>query len=1058
MTDQVETGAVDEDELESLDSEGAESLAKLQELLRALLQLDLADLDFGIYRLLHLKRAEIEAFLTDQLPRHVAEAFETSALADREALKAEIADLAAKIRTEIADDAILPGGDVSPQAPKAKILETYQAKREQLGEVAVADARRVEVFNHLYNFFARYYEDGDFIPRFRYGSKETYAVPSRGEEVLFHWANRDQHYVKTGEAFRDYAFLVDALGQQWRVRFVLVEATVEKDNTKGDVRYFFPRPAATVLDPEARSLAVPFEYRLPSADELEGAERGKLQENLLAKAVPEILQSFGDDSLAAALDADVRTDVDRDAGKPEISLLLKRMRHFVRRRTTDFFVHRNLRAFLERELDFYVKDQMLNLADSDAALPARRRTIKVVIDVGREIIEFLHQLEEVQRRLFEKRKFVLRTDYLVTIQQVPRSSWPEVLANESQLGMWRKVLGILPTESLFTQSNTFDESFLEQTPTLVVDTAYFDEGFRDRLVASFDDLASATDGIAVNGDNYQAATLLARSLGGGLRCVYLDPPFNTSELTFVYKNRFKHSSWLSMMCSRIQAAITALVPAGLLMAAIDDEELYDLKFLLDHLLGVENYLGTLVIETNPRGRTIDSYFATSHEYCLVYSPDASSAKIENLALTEEQKKEFNLEDEESAYRLLPFRRSGGLSTPEERPNSYYPIHYDHSSARIGVTPFEGSIEILPIDTKGKKRVWRQTRPSLVAAIERGDIVVKKSGSTFTVYMKDRIKTGRKPKTVWNGSRFDASTHGTRLLEDLFGETKLFSYPKSIHTVQQCLATAMPREEGGFVLDLFAGSGTTGHAIINLNRSDGQRRGFALVEVGSYFETVLVPRLAKVMFSPEWKGGKPVRVPTAEEATRTPRLVKILRMESYEDALHSITTAVVNPSTASAFREAAGEEKYRVSYEVGLPLAASDSMLSIRKLEHPFNYSIEILTDEGPRLQKVDLVETFNLLYGVSVKRVETWVNDEDQVGDAGRRYVCITGADPQGGAVRILWRDMTDLDPQLERAFLEAALTDASPDENRMINGDSAVPGLHSLDGAFKRLMTEELG
>src|SRR5207249_10202737 len=156
-------------------------------------------------------------------------------------------------------------------------------------------AQQAEVFNHLYNFFCRYYEGGDFISRRRYGAREAYAVPYKGEETFFYWANRDQHYVKTGDAFRDYAFRVDALGGPFRVRFVLTQASLPPGNTKGDTRYFFPQADALEWDGQAKILRVPFHYRLPTENEVERYGRNsRLQEAILEEGLAKVLDAVPD--------------------------------------------------------------------------------------------------------------------------------------------------------------------------------------------------------------------------------------------------------------------------------------------------------------------------------------------------------------------------------------------------------------------------------------------------------------------------------------------------------------------------------------------------------------------------------------------------------------------------------------------------------------------------------------------------------------------------------------------------------------------------------------------
>lgn len=256
------------------------------------------------------------------------------------------------------------------------------------------------------------------------------------------------------------------------------------------------------------------------------------------------------------------------------------------------------------------------------------------------------------------------------------------------------------------------------------------------------------------------------------------------------------------------------------------------------------------------------------------------------------------------------------------------------------------------------------------------------------------------------------------------------------------------------LDFFAGSGTTAHAVINLNREDGGRRKFILVEMADYFDTVLLPRIRKVMYTPEWKDGRPKRLPTAEEADRTPRILKILRLESYEDALHNLVTEDTRnreAPRADAIRDMVGGDAYRLSYLARLPLEASASLLNLEALDHPFDYRIEVLTDSGPRSQSVDLVETFNYLYGLHVERPETWVNPIDN-----RHYRVVQARDKKRQKILMLWRDMEGYDPANERRFLEAKLQELAVSfEECLINSDTATPGFRSLDGIFKQLVME---
>ena len=368
--------------------------------------------------------------------------------------------------------------------------------------------------------------------------------------------------------------------------------------------------------------------------------------------------------------------------------------------------------------------------------------------------------------------------------------------------------------------------------------------------------------IFIEADNYHALSVLNYTHKRKVDVIFIDPPYNTGNKSWMYNNRyvekedrFRHSKWLSFMSKRLRLARNLLKEDGIIVVTIDDYELFTLGLLMDEIFFENNKIGTLVVESNPRGRTTNKFFATSHEYWLVYAKNVNAASIVNLLLTEEQKKLFNLEDEVSPYRLLPFRRSGGLSTPEERPNSHYPIFYSEKNGKIDIEPFKNATKILPIDKSGRKRVWRQTRPSLMEAVERGDIIIKKNGRGYVVYMKDRIKEGRKPKTIWINPKYDASSHGTILLDKILNRRKAFDYPKSLYAVLDALSVLVADKKDAVVLDFFAGSGTTGHAVLELNKRDGGKRQFILCTnnennngngTGGIAESVCYPRIKKVI--------------------------------------------------------------------------------------------------------------------------------------------------------------------------------------------------------------------
>jgi adenine-specific DNA-methyltransferase len=397
-------------------------------------------------------------------------------------------------------------------------------------------------------------------------------------------------------------------------------------------------------------------------------------------------------------------------------------------------------------------------------------------------------------------------------------------------------------------------------------------------------------------------------------------------------------------------------------------------------------------------------------------------------------------------------------TKEQRPGQFYPITNPRTRKVFPANP---------------ERVWRFF-PDTMAQVVADDLIIWPDEADGDME-RPRFKTYYEPgKTKACSSWIEnASTdpgeieqdeqdfqiailtsamnqEGGRIVDDLFG-TKAYPYPKPVSLIRS-LSRAATRSDD-LILDFFAGSGTTAHAVVELNRKDAGTRKFILVEHGNYFDTVLVPRLQRIVYSPEWKDDLAKRQPSDDEVTRTPNLMKVIRVENYDDSLHNITATETlrrESERAHAHKVKLSGDTYRLAYLVNLPLEASAAMLTLAALEHPFDYAIEVLTEDGPHAQTVDLVETFNWLYGLHVQRLETWRNPQDE-----RKYRVVKARNRDDRRGLVLWRDMADLDLVVERKFLEVKLKDEAPFDEMLINGDAATPGFGSLDALFKQLMEE---
>ena len=380
------------------------------------------------------------------------------------------------------------------------------------------------------------------------------------------------------------------------------------------------------------------------------------------------------------------------------------------------------------------------------------------------------------------------------------------------------------------------------------------------------------ENLLVKGNNLLAMYSLKEQFAGKVKLVYIDPPYNTpgEANTFSYNNRFNHSTWLTFMKNRLEISQQLLKEDGICCLAIDDNEFAELKLLADDIFGKENFIGTVVVQIKKEGRTDNTFFATSHDYALFYAKNIAKAKIFNIPInSDELNEKYKNFDSVGNYNWRDFIRTGGNSTPKERPNQYFPFIFeddnligiggkniskkigDYATDKIYILDEDGyavakevdwkSLEkynlVFPINSSGGKQTWRWSdREKILYAFQLEEIcLINKK-----IKIKDRIKEGSKPTTTWYDPEFNATTHGTLLLKKMFDGKKVFSYPKSLYTLSKILNVVIGELENEIVLDFFAGSGTTAHAASYNN----QNVQFIMIEQMDYIETATKKRLIK----------------------------------------------------------------------------------------------------------------------------------------------------------------------------------------------------------------------
>ena len=1050
----------------------SEALKRFQDLLRELFLFDCADLDFGIYRIINHKRAVIEKFISEDLPSAVAEELNRDALGAQAKAAQALEDARKKVVETLGRDALDAEDNLNEGYHATPVGRAYLEAQQRARGSRAGEALEADIYNHLYTFFSRYWQDGDFISKRRYSRKERYAIPYNGEEVYLYWANHDQYYIKTGEHFTDYTYRHP---NGVTVYFKLCQADVEQNNVKGEKRFFLPRLDAITWDAQGRTLTIPFEYRPLTAQESSaygqaapngnGNGQKNVQDAIIAGAVDEIPKRIKDPAAWAALTTERRKDASGNA----VSWLAHHLRQYTRRNTSDFFIHKDLKGFLSRELDFYLKNEVLNLDAMEAAGEGLSagwfQLMRLIKRIGLRIIEFLAQIEDFQKMLWEKRKFVTETFYCITVGNIPEAFYPEIAACKAQWDEW-KVLFAIDAEGvdLFTNGQTQQArriAFLKAHPTLVLDTRHFSQDFTDRLLASFENLDEMTDGLLVHSENWQALNLLQEKYRERVKCIYIDPPYNTAASEILYRNNYKHSSWLSLICDRLIIGRILICNKGVQFTAIDDTEFYRLMGLIVSIFGEENIIGVVAIKSNPSGRSTVKGISIAHEYGII-SARSELSGVGQILRTGEQLSQYPEEDEFGKYQWRNFLRTGGVNDfRSARPRLHYPLivygnkvrlpemEWDPSKKKWNIREKVGDNDriIWPI-SKGIEYTWRLGHETLRDRLN--DLRVRKTrDGDFAIEIKFRLdQESVLPKTIWDEKEVNATVYGTTLLRHLLGELQTFSFPKSVYAVEKAIRTCGAHDED-FTLDYFAGSGTTGHAVINLNREDGGRRKFILVEMAHYFDTVLLPRIKKVTFTPEWKDGKPRRMAKPEEARRSPRIVKVIRLESYEDALNNLSFDDESGAKALTLFK----DDYLLSYMLKWETRGSETLLNVEKLQSPFAYKLRLHRDGETRERQVDLPETFAYLLGLDVQTRRVY-------DDRGRRYLVYRGTQRDGRVAVMIWRDTKGWelqDYERDAAFVaEHKLAEGAHEV--FVNSDSRIPNAQSLDGLFKARMFAPAG
>ncbi len=797
---------------------------------------------------------------------------------------------------------------------------------------------REEMFDKLYDFFKRYFsESGSIYFRHTPLHNNVYEkVYTDDRDVMLFWKTHMLYYVKTDRLFNSMDVDVDGTA----FFFDVSAMELKRSNEKRELMYAFKSYTGGKI-----LLTVAY------------SERGRKTKT------EEIVRAVG-----AQLIAPLREET-----------LERAFRVFEKQSEVDYFINKNARAFLKEQFDLWLYQYVF--AGESAWTEMRLRQLQAIKGIAYRIIDFIAQFEDELVRVWNKPKFVLNSHYVITLDKIANAKTSEVSKTSE---VWRKIfahkgmqaqkqewkeLGMV--DNLRDLSGLQDLTGLGKYQFLPLDTRHFPDLELD-ILALFDDVDAALDGWLIHSENYQALVTLLPKFREKVQAIYIDPPYNTDAGPIDYANDYRNSSWLSLMENRLAFSKQFLSQAGILCVTIDDYQVHELAKILDGTFDRANQLGIVVIRNNPSGRSTVKGFSVCHEYAFFYQ-NTDAARLARLPRSEKQWERFTVEEGEH-INWQNFRKGGGAVTyRKERPKQFYPIYVNSHKKTLRVpalswnstkrewdvleTPAKGEIIVLPIDDKGKERVWSLNHLSAIDHINDLEVRFDKGGGT-QIFRRQKPSEGVQPRSLWDKTTYAAREYGSAVLTNLFGESSAFSFAKSPFAVQDCIWIAgLGDDSDNLALDFFAGSGTTAHAVINLNRADGGKRKYILVEMGEHFNTVILPRVKKVVFSDKWKDGKAQTSEvskTSEVSTRgISHFCKYYELEQYEDTLRR-----------ASYQDAPllqGADAYN-SYVFLRDLKMLDA-ISLDKKQNRVDVHPEKLYDG------IDLAETLSCVTGKWIKRI-----------------------------------------------------------------------------------------
>ena len=873
--------------------------------------------------------------------------------------------------------------------------------------------------NHLYDFFSQFFQKTNQL-KFQESDFISQNLENSHKSLLY-----DKYYYKESPFFEN--LFID-LEDGFKLEFKLTFKESTKEGKEKKKKYFVLENHLNpvIYNPSEKAITINFQYRQLLKVELKGSKRF-FQKTIKNLCYNSILNNIKDPTLLKVLKKMHRSN--------ESDNLTYYLDLYYSKIDSDRFLYIHLGKYLKMNLKNYIQEQILPIMFSTFENGKENEILKNNISsfefISNEIIDVLVKIEEIKKNLFLKKKFVSNTNYGISLKNIPSKYHMEIIENTDQINQWRENLHL---NYLMEDETCLNMEFLKSTPFLVVDTKNFPMDFKFNLISDIPELNNSIQGTLIKSDNFQALNLFLKMHNNSIKCIYIDPPYNTGQ-NFLYNDSFEREVWLTMMKNRLILAKNFLNTDGIFFSSIDDNELAYYSILIEKIF--KKRLNTIIWHKKTQPSFLSKELIPVTEYIIVAKKKNEPVKLMggygDLKKLTELINIGNSVCERTLNKKKVLINSGNWSGTLT--NGLY------GKEKLKVELLNGPIQVkngipnknLRLKTRFK---WSQDRINLEIA-KGGIIHIKNTKSLRPTIQRYYDKPIIKAPTTLLSKKINflpTNTDANAELKNLF-KISTFDYSKPTELIKYLIRAATYFEKDGTILDFFAGTGTTAQSTLELNSSDNGNRKYILIEKEDYFEKLLIPRIQKIMFSSKWKDGSPI----SNEGYN--HIYKSIRLEQFSDCFWNIFLKEKSNSHPDV-------SDRKIKYLIDWGNREFPISLNFKIFDDPFDYKI-ILTENGVLQEKnVDLIETFNLLLGLTVIDSKIFSNQD-------RNYHIIFGYlnTIEKINVLVIWRSTFELNLDEEVKFLEKEIIPQFVADEIYINGKFSLKIAQSIGISFNKLM-----